>query len=514
MTDDTSRLRPTAPSPPRPTTWATRPPSSRPPDDGEATADAATAGEADVADGRRRRRPDDADRRPRTTGPTTRGRGDAVEVDLETLLPSATQYLDALRRTQADFENYRKRPRSGRTTPSAARRQLRRAPAAGARRVRRRPRARRAEVEPVLAALLGALEKEGLERIDPTGERSTPTTHEAVMHEPGEGGEPGRGRGAAHRLPLEGPGAAARHGQGHGLIQVAQIEGARWRRSVSGSRRTTTRSSGSPTPPPRRTITSAYRKLARQYHPDANPDDKAAEERFKEVSAAYDVIGDAEKRKEYDEVRQLGPMGGMFGGRGPGGGGPGAAFRFEDVGDLGDLLGGLFGRGAAARARPGPRRGTGPQRGQDLEAELHLAFEDAVHGITTTIHLTSDAACSTCHGTGARPGTTPDVCPQCGGRGVLDDNQGLFSLLPAVPGVRRPRRHHRGPVPDVPGHRRRAPAPRGQGPHPGRRRRRPAHPAEGSRRPGPQRWPGRRPVRRSCRVAPHALFGRRGATSP
>ncbi|HKY69165.1 MAG TPA: DnaJ domain-containing protein, partial [Acidimicrobiales bacterium] len=96
-------------------------------------------------------------------------------------------------------------------------------------------------------------------------------------------------------------------------------------------------------------IKSAYRKLSRQYHPDANPDDAAAEERFKEVSAAYDVVGDAEKRKEYDEVRKLGPMGGMFGGAGgPGGaaGGPGAGgFRFEDVGDVGVILGGLFGRG-------------------------------------------------------------------------------------------------------------------------------------------------------------------------
>jgi molecular chaperone DnaJ len=182
-------------------------------------------------------------------------------------------------------------------------------------------------------------------------------------------------------------------------------------------------------------IKSAYRKLSRQYHPDANPDDAAAEERFKEVSAAYDVVGDAEKRKEYDEVRKLGPMGGMFGGAGgPGAGGPGAGgFRFEDVGDLGDVLGGLFGRGRRRGAQGGPGRGTGPHRGQDLEAELHLDFEDAVHGLTTTIHLTSDAACSTCHGSGARPGTTPSTCPQCQGRGVVDDNQGFFSFSQPCP---------------------------------------------------------------------------------
>jgi molecular chaperone DnaJ len=180
-------------------------------------------------------------------------------------------------------------------------------------------------------------------------------------------------------------------------------------------------------------IRSAFRKLSRQYHPDANPDDTAAEERFKEVSAAYDVVGDPEKRKEYDEVRKLGPMGGMFGG--PGAGGPGAGgFRVEDIGDLGDVLGGLFGRGRRrGGSGAGGARGTGPHRGQDLESELHLAFEDAVHGLTTTVHLTSEAACSTCHGTGARPGTTPRTCPMCEGRGVIDDNQGFFSFSSPCP---------------------------------------------------------------------------------
>jgi molecular chaperone DnaJ len=177
-------------------------------------------------------------------------------------------------------------------------------------------------------------------------------------------------------------------------------------------------------------IKTAYRKLSRQYHPDANPGDKAAEERFKEVSAAYDVVGDASKRKEYDEVRRLGPMGGMFGG----GGGPTGGFRFEDVGDLGDVLGGLFGRNRRARGAGAPGRGTGPHRGQDLEAELHLDFDDAIQGLTTTIHLTSEAACSTCHGSGAKPGTTPRTCPQCDGRGVLDDNQGFFSFSQPCPG--------------------------------------------------------------------------------
>jgi molecular chaperone DnaJ len=179
-------------------------------------------------------------------------------------------------------------------------------------------------------------------------------------------------------------------------------------------------------------IKNAYRKLSRRYHPDANPGDKAAEERFKEVSAAYDVVGDAEKRKEYDEVRRLGPVGAGFPGGGGAGAGPGGGFRFEDLGDLGDVLGGLFGR-ARTRGGAGPRRGQGPHRGQDLEAELHLAFEDAAQGITTTVHLTSEAACSTCRGTGARPGTTPHTCPRCEGRGVLDENQGFFSFSTPCP---------------------------------------------------------------------------------
>jgi molecular chaperone DnaJ len=174
-------------------------------------------------------------------------------------------------------------------------------------------------------------------------------------------------------------------------------------------------------------ITRAYRKLARQLHPDANPDDPQAEERFKEVSAAYDVIGDEAKRKEYDEVRKLGPLGGMgFGGPG---GASGATFDFSAA-DLGDLLGGLFGRSAR---RPGGPRGTGPRRGADLEAELHLPFREAVRGVTTTLHLTSDAPCSTCSGSGARPGSSPQVCPQCRGRGVLEENQGLFSFSTPCP---------------------------------------------------------------------------------
>ena len=168
-------------------------------------------------------------------------------------------------------------------------------------------------------------------------------------------------------------------------------------------------------------ITKAYRKLARELHPDKNPGNAEAEERFKAVSAAYDVLGDEAKRAEYDEVRRLGPMGG---------GGPGGfTFNMDDANasGLGDLLGQMFGR-MGGRGGTGASSGVGPRRGADVQAELTLDFVDAARGMSTTLHLTSDAQCSTCNGSGARPGTTPKLCPQCGGRGVIDDNQGLFSF--------------------------------------------------------------------------------------
>jgi len=182
----------------------------------------------------------------------------------------------------------------------------------------------------------------------------------------------------------------------------------------------------------------AYRKLAKAHHPDAHP---GSEERFKEISAAYDVVGDADKRKEYDEIRRLGPManpfagaaaggrpGGRAGTRGGGGGG-GFSFTADDVGGVfGDLFGRLRGGG-----QPGTTTGAGPRRGGDVEAELHLSFLDAAHGVTTALNLTSEATCSTCHGSGAAPGTSASVCPRCAGRGVMDDNQGFFSFSRPCP---------------------------------------------------------------------------------
>ncbi len=156
-------------------------------------------------------------------------------------------------------------------------------------------------------------------------------------------------------------------------------------------------------------ITKAYRKLARENHPDAKPGDAAAEERFKEISAAYDVLSDESKRKEYDEVRRLGPMAGGMGG---------TRFSTGGAGGFEDLFR-MFGNG---------RGGVGPRRGSDLEATLRLEFTEAAVGITTTVHLTSDARCETCNGSGARPGTSAKTCGQCGGRGQVDDNQGFFSF--------------------------------------------------------------------------------------
>jgi molecular chaperone DnaJ len=163
-------------------------------------------------------------------------------------------------------------------------------------------------------------------------------------------------------------------------------------------------------------ITKAYRRLARQYHPDANPGNAEAEEKFKQISGAYDVVGDSTKRAEYDEVRRMGPSAGF----GPGGGG----FNFDGGDGLGDILGQMFG----GRGRRGGSSGVGPQRGGDIEATLTLSFEDAAHGLTTSLHLTADAQCTTCTGSGARPGTSAKMCSACGGRGSLANNQGPFSL--------------------------------------------------------------------------------------
>ncbi|SDJ88016.1 molecular chaperone DnaJ [Actinopolyspora mzabensis] len=197
-------------------------------------------------------------------------------------------------------------------------------------------------------------------------------------------------------------------------------------------------------------IKKAYRKLARENHPDANPGDTKAENKFKAVSEAYGVLSDPEKRKQYDEARRLfasggggqggfGGFGGGFGGQPGGAGGPGF-----DVGDLfggpggqagggiGDLFGGLFGN------RRGGGAGTAGRasRGSDVETEVRIDFTEAVKGATVPLRLSSPTTCSTCHGSGARPGTSPRKCSTCSGQGAVTRNQGAFAFSEPCPDCR------------------------------------------------------------------------------
>ena len=175
-------------------------------------------------------------------------------------------------------------------------------------------------------------------------------------------------------------------------------------------------------------IKKAYRKLAREYHPDRNPGDKAAEARFKEISAAWDVLGDADKRKDYDRAR-ANPFAG--GGNPFGAGGASGGQGGFDGGSFSDILSNLFGGGGGGGgAGRGGRAGAGPraERGRDLEAEVRLSFQQAVDGTQVSLTVPTSSMCGTCRGTGAKPGTAPKVCPRCQGRGVEQQGQGLFSI--------------------------------------------------------------------------------------
>jgi molecular chaperone DnaJ len=172
-------------------------------------------------------------------------------------------------------------------------------------------------------------------------------------------------------------------------------------------------------------IKKAHRKLVRQYHPDRNPDDKQAEDKFKEIQAAYDVLGDEEKRKEYDAG------GGMFGGFGQGGnpfgqgGAQGNPFGQGAQGGFGDLFSTIFSRGGGEAA--------GPERGRDLETDTRISFDDAMNGTQLTVTIPKSERCPTCSGSGAEPGTSPETCPRCGGRGVEAQGQGFFSISQPCP---------------------------------------------------------------------------------
>jgi molecular chaperone DnaJ len=174
-------------------------------------------------------------------------------------------------------------------------------------------------------------------------------------------------------------------------------------------------------------IKKAYRKLAREHHPDRNPGDASAEEKFKEVQAAYDVLSDEEKRKAYDRFGQTN-------------GRPGPQNVNVDFGDfdLGDLLGGIFGNfgGGRGAGGGGTRVRRQPVRGNDVESVVHLSFEDSLKGVEAKVPVELTTACSECGGTGAQPGTAPVICPECNGRGVLAESQGLFALSQPCPRCR------------------------------------------------------------------------------
>lgn len=200
-------------------------------------------------------------------------------------------------------------------------------------------------------------------------------------------------------------------------------------------------------------IRKQYRKLAAKHHPDKNPSDARAAERFKEISEAYQVLGDAEKRKQYDDMRRLGAFGGFGGGPGrrpgqgasPGAGGfpGGGGFRFEEVdigglGGLGDIFNSMFG-GAGAR------RSKGPERGQDVEVSLEVPFRTAVLGGKMNIDLEVNEECAVCKGTGGAAGSRAQACPECGGRGSVSFGQGGFAVQRPCPQCLG-----RGQVPTVP----------------------------------------------------------------
>ena len=168
-------------------------------------------------------------------------------------------------------------------------------------------------------------------------------------------------------------------------------------------------------------IKKAYRKLALKYHPDYNPGDKSAEEKFKEINEAHEVLSDPEKRKRYDQFGFAGVDPNYAASQGAGAGGFGGGFGGVDLGDIfGDIFGGGFGGFAGSSARSNPNA---PRKGQDIRVRITLSFDEAVHGCKKNITITRQQTCTECNGTGAAPGTSPEVCPDCNGRGYTIQQQ-------------------------------------------------------------------------------------------
>ena len=186
-------------------------------------------------------------------------------------------------------------------------------------------------------------------------------------------------------------------------------------------------------------IKKQYRKLAAKHHPDKNPNDPKAADTFKAISEAYQTLGDADKRKQYDQMRQLGAFGGFGGGSrgagtrgagGPSAGGPNVRFDEFDIGGLGglgDIFSSMFGGGNARTGATGARA-RGPQRGQDVESTLEIPFRTAALGGKVPVELDLNEECGTCHGTGAAPGAKMVTCEECKGRGTISFGQGGFAV--------------------------------------------------------------------------------------
>jgi molecular chaperone DnaJ len=194
-------------------------------------------------------------------------------------------------------------------------------------------------------------------------------------------------------------------------------------------------------------IKKSYRALAKKYHPDKNPNDKAAEEHFKEIQEAYDVLGDPPKRVEYDQLRDaerrgfsFRDMGDIFSRGRRSNSRTGAGFGFEDLGGLGDLFSRFFDRGERVRSSR-----YGPTRGNDITIELDVPFENAISGWDTIVTVPREEDCPTCRGTGAQPGTSTQTCPECDGSGTVQSVQGGFALSRPCP-----RCYGRGTIVEVP----------------------------------------------------------------